>query len=530
MKEIIHSSYDVVIVGGGHNGLVAASYLSKAGLRVLVAEKNAYLGGATVSKKIFPDYEAYLSVYSYLISLFPQKIIQDLQLTLPLRSRSISSFTPFTENQSHKGLLISNTSEEVTRHSIEALAGAKEYRGYRKLLAMEQILADTIWDSFLKPLQSKKYFEKQFVTAQEKAIWQSFVEEPLGKTIEAHLHHDILRGAVFTDAKIGVFTHPSDESLLQNRTFLYHIIGNKTGEWKVPQGGMQTLLNELTRTATLYGATLVTNALVSQLNTGGKQHTLSIEYVGKIYEVQAKYVLLNAAPQVLDVLTGRKQECKDEDEGAVFKINMLLKKLPNLKNTTVSSTDAFTGTFHINEGYQQMKQSYEEAKSGKLPAILPAEIYCHTLTDTSILSPKLVAQGYHTLTLFGLDTPYSLFAGPDEKVISHEALNRFLAGLNEFLDEPIEACIALDSLGNLCLEAKNPLDISRELGMPQGNIFHNALSWFFSEHKQEEGTWGVETDIDRLYICGSGAKRGGAVSGIPGHNAAMKVLNLECRL
>ncbi len=523
--EIINSSYDVVIIGGGHNGLVAASYLSRAGLRVLIAEKNAYLGGATISRKVFPDYEAYLSVYSYLISLFPYKIIQDLQLTLPLKSRSISSFTPFIENQTHKGLLISNKSEEVTRHSIETLAGPKEYRGYRKLLAMQQVFATNIWDSFLQPLRSKSYFEKQFVTAEEKYIWRSLVKEPLGKTIEGHLHHDLLRGAVFTDAKIGVFTHPYDESLLQNRTFLYHIIGNTTGEWKVPQGGMQTLLNELTNKAKFHGATLVTNASVNQLHVADKQHTLSIEYAGKIYDVQAKYVLLNAAPHALDVLLGKRQESKKEDEGAVFKINMLLKKLPSLKNTIVDSVDAFTGTFHINEGYQQMKKSYEEAKSGKLPTILPAEIYCHTLTDTSILSSELI--GYHTLTLFGLDTPYSLFSGPDEKLNSNKALKRFLSGLNEFLREPIEECMATDSLGNLCLEAKNPVDISRELSMPQGNIFHNALSWFFSDHQHGEGAWGVETDIERLYICGSGAKRGGAVSGIPGHNAAMKILNLE---
>jgi phytoene dehydrogenase-like protein len=102
-----------------------------------------------------------------------------------------------------------------------------------------------------------------------------------------------------------------------------------------------------------------------------------------------------------------------------------------------------------------------------------------------------------------------------------------LQGLNQYLAEPIEDCLARDEAGNLCLEAKSPLDIETALNMPQGNIFHNALSWFFSEAKAEEGSWGVETAYERIYVCGSGARRGGAVSGIPGHNAAMKVLTMK---
>src|SRR5215472_18364928 len=115
------SHYDVVILGTGHNGLVAASYLGRAGLSVLLIEKNDYIGGATTSQRVFPDYEARLSRYSYLVSLFPKKIILDLGLNLELRRRTTASFTPYIKNGVHDGLLISNVDEALSRRSIADL-------------------------------------------------------------------------------------------------------------------------------------------------------------------------------------------------------------------------------------------------------------------------------------------------------------------------------------------------------------------------------------------------------------------------
>src|SRR3954466_8659530 len=117
--------YDVVILGAGHNGLVAASYLGKAGLSVLLLEKNDYIGGATTSQRVFPDYDANLSRYSYLVSLFPEKIISDLGLNLELRRRAPGSFTPYVRNGRHDGLLLSNVSEEQSRASMRLLTGSE---------------------------------------------------------------------------------------------------------------------------------------------------------------------------------------------------------------------------------------------------------------------------------------------------------------------------------------------------------------------------------------------------------------------
>src|SRR5512132_3548230 len=117
------TKYDVVVLGAGHNGLVAAAYLARAGLSVLVLEKNDYIGGATTSQKVFPDYDAYLSRYSYLVSLFPEKIIRDLGLKLELRRRATRSFTPYAKDGHHDGLMLSNVSEEMSRRSMFDLTG-----------------------------------------------------------------------------------------------------------------------------------------------------------------------------------------------------------------------------------------------------------------------------------------------------------------------------------------------------------------------------------------------------------------------
>src|SRR5204863_3948547 len=119
----MRSSYDVVILGAGHNGLVAASYLGRAGLSVLLLEKNGYIGGATTSQKVFPDYAARISRYSYLVSLLPEKIIHDLGLRIELRRRATASFTPYVRNGAQQALLLSNVSEATGRQSLLELTG-----------------------------------------------------------------------------------------------------------------------------------------------------------------------------------------------------------------------------------------------------------------------------------------------------------------------------------------------------------------------------------------------------------------------
>src|SRR5437588_558652 len=368
------SKYDVVILGAGHNGLVAASYLGRAGLSVLLLEKNDYIGGATTSQKIFPDYDACLSRYAYLVSLFPQKIIRDLGLNLELRRRGTASFTPYVNHGHHGGLLLSNLDEELSRKSFVELTGSDaEFERLKKFYALPRKFAEQIWDAML-----------------------------------------------------GVLTRPHESSLVQNRCFLYHLIGNKTGEWKVPVGGMGAVSSELERVARKAGAEILTKVNLHGLNVTDKTRSVEFRVDGKQETVEARFLLVNFGRNVLAKFTGRFLQPDRTDEGSVFKINMLLRRLPKLKAKKYPAADAFSGTFHSDEGYAQMNISFDQASEGRLPERTPCEMYCHTLTDDSILAPDLREQGFHTMTLFGLDAPWNLFVR-DNANMRREAERRFLA-------------------------------------------------------------------------------------------------------
>src|SRR6266480_89113 len=520
------SRYDVVILGAGHKGLVAASYLGRAGLSVLLLEKNDYIGGATASQRIFSDYDARLSRYAYLVSLLPQKIIRDLGLNLELRRRAIASCTPYVKHGQHGALVLSNLDEELSRKSFVDLTGSEtEFERMKKFYNLPRVFAEQVWDSILEPLVSKQEMARRFdVDETSREAWRSLVEEPLGSAIERYLQNDLVRGLVFTDAKIGVFTFPHDPSLVQNRCFLYHLIGNKTGEWKVPVGGLGAVPAELEQAARKSGAEMLTNVDLRALDLTGQQRSVEFEVDGKRETVDARFLLVNFGRNVLAKFVGKLYQPDTTDEGSVFKINMLLRRLPKLRAKKCPATEAFCGTFHSDEGYEQMNLSYDQARQGRLPNKTPCEVYCHSLTDDSILAPELREKGFHTMTLFGLDTPWRLFAR-DNKTMRKLAEKKFLESMNQWLEEPLEDCLAAARNGDLCIESKSPVDIEDALGMYHGNIFQDAPTFPFTEKKSQIGKWGVETEFENVFLCGSSALRGGAVSGIPGHNAAKKVLS-----
>lgn len=496
---------DVIIVGGGHNGLVAASYLARAGKTVRILEANSELGGATSSVRAFDGFDARISRYSYLVSLLPDSIIKDLGLNFECISRSISSYTPFERDGIDQGLLVSREWDSKTQDSFDALdPSGNEGLAWQSFYAEIAEFAERIAPTLLQPLMTRSQLREVIALPQ---VWDYMIEKPIGEIITSRFKDDVVRGIVLTDALIGTFA--SAFEIQANICFLYHLMGNGTGEWKVPKGGMGALVSELERVAREAGVEIELNQRVTRVesDTDGVSVTTS-----NGTQIRAPYLLSNVAPQLLAQLRGVMPP--QSLDGSQMKINILLKGLPPLKSG-IDPSVAFAGTLHVNESFSQCEDVFDLAKRGQMPQLLPVEMYCHTLNDASILSPQLAEQGYHTLTLFGLHTPATLF-DTDNDVAREAALKSALTSLNQYLAEPIEGFIA-------GIEVKTPLDIEKEIGLPRGNIFHRDLQFPF----REDGTvpsWGVETDDPRIFICGAGAIRGGGVSGVPGHNAAMALL------
>ncbi|WP_330477215.1 NAD(P)/FAD-dependent oxidoreductase [Streptomyces platensis] len=514
------TSYDAVIVGGGHNGLVAAAYLARAGRSVLVLERLDHTGGAAVSTRAFAGTDARLSRYSYLVSLLPPKIVQDLGLRFAVRKRTVSSYTPAVREGRPTGLLVGG-GDTRTRTAFAELTGSdREFTAWQDFYGRTRRLAERVFPTLTEPLPSRDALRARI---DDDALWHALFERPLGELVEETFTDDLVRGVVLTDGLIGTFATAHDPSLRQNRCFLYHVIGGGTGDWDVPIGGMGALTDALADAARGAGAEIVTDCEVTGIATDGRTAEVACDRG----TVGARRVLVNAAPRELARLLG--EEPPPPAEGAQLKVNMLLTRLPRLRDTRVDPREAFSGTFHIAEGYRQLEDAYQQAASGGLPAAPPSEIYCHSLTDPSILGADLVRQGYQTLTLFGLHAPARLFTA-DNDATRDRLLAATLAELDTHLAEPLADCLAHDADGRPCIEARSPLDLDRELGLPGGNIFHQDLAFPYAEPADDPagGTvaarWGVATSHPNVLLCGAGAPRGGGVSGIPGHNAAMAVL------
>ena len=504
--------YDAIVMGAGHNGLIAASYLAKAGKSVLMLEAADEIGGATASVRAFKEYDAMLSRYSYLVALLPDQIVSDLGLNFETLSREVSSFTPYVKDGKELGLHISRIWDKETEESFQELTGSdREGKQWQEFYSDVEKFAQKMAPTFLQPLLTRSEMKAHIG---ENETWEYLIEKPMSEIIKSKFSNDLVRGVVLTDALIGTFV--SAESIQSNICFLYHLMGNGTGEWRVPRGGMGALVKELERVATSLGVQIKTSSEVTQISSDSSGVTVQT-ISGQSYE--AEYLLSNAAPAHLDRILGKKTQ--DSLSGSQLKINMLLKALPRLKSGA-DPKKAFSGTFHINESYDQLEGAYQSAKSGVIPEHAPSEMYCHTLTDPSILSDDLASKGFHTLTLFGLHTPAELFE-KDNNAAKKMAQKRCLDALNAYLLDPIESVLAVNSDGSLCIEVKSPLDLEKDVRLPGGNIFHRDLNFPFKE-EGDARIWGVETDDPRIFICGAGAQRGGGVSGIPGHNAAMALL------
>lgn len=448
------AAVDAVVVGGGHNGLVAAAYLARVGQRVVVLERRDRVGGAVASERPWPGVDALVSRYAYLVSLLPQRIVHDLGLDLELRPRP------------------------GPPHPLAAEIAQ---------------LSDAIFPTLLERVPSRAQLRDRLA---DDELWERVFERPLGQWLEERIAEDGLRGEVLTDALVGVHTHARDPSLLQNRCFLLHVIGRS---WDVPVGGMGRVAAQLERVAGAAGAEIRTGVEVEAIDAddaGGAVRTAG-------GWIQARHVLGAVAPGVLANLLGDAPAgSQAPPRGAQLKVNMLVRALPGGED--------FAGTVHRHCGYAELARARESATAGRLPDPLPVDVYCHSLTDDSILGPELRAAGAQTLTCFAFHVP----AGIDRDAGIRAVLRSLPEGTDDLL--------WCDADGRPCLEAHTQEDLEADLAMPGGHIFHRDPGWPCDDERA--GTRGVETERAAVLLCGAGALRGGGVSGVPGFHAAQAVL------
>jgi phytoene dehydrogenase-like protein len=486
---------------------------------VRLLERLGHVGGAAVSAQAFDGVGVRVSRYSYLVSLLPSRIVDDLGASVRLAGRQFSSYTPDPATGGRSGLLIGRPG------SFAAIGAAQDERGFAAFYQRCRLVTQRLWPTLLEPLRTREQARRHVITGDSDAAaaWRAMVDEPIGHAIADAVSNDLVRGVIATDALIGTFARLDDPSLRQNICFLYHVLGGGTGDWDVPVGGMGSVTAALAAAAVGHGAEITTGADVFAVEPNGRVHYRKgdAEHV-----VRGRFVLAGVTPAVLAGLLG--EEPSQLAEGAQVKVNLVLRRLPRLRDDGVTPEQAFAGTFHVNETWTQLDTAYSRAAAGQPPEPLPCEAYCHSLTDPSILSAGLRDSGAHTITVFGLHTPHSLFDGTDPDALRDRLTDSVLASLNSVLAEPIQDFLLSDAHGRPCIETTTTLDLDRTLGMTAGNIFHGGLSWPFAADDDPLDTparrWGVATAHDRIMLCGSGARRGGAVSGIGGHNAAMAVL------
>jgi phytoene dehydrogenase-like protein len=521
--------YDAIVVGGGHNGLVTAAYLSRAGWKVLVLERRHLVGGACVTEEVFPGYR--VSTAAYLVSLLQEKVVRELELRrfgYEVLPKDPAYFAPYLDGR-HLFMYADQrrTCEQLAQFSRRDAERYPEYERFVERVArfIEPMLLEAPpnvpprrpadWLALGK-LGGRVLRMRPAEIGQLARMFTSSARDVL----EGWFESDELKLALATDGVIGTNGGPSSPGTAY--VLLHHVmggVGGVRGLWGFVRGGMGALTEALRQSAQAAGAEVTTNAEVARVEVRAGRATGVVLANGA--EISARVVVSNADPRRTFLgLVGREHLPAEfveqiegyRCEGSSFKLNLALGELPNYTALPgVALGPQHKGTTHICQSLDALEHAWDDAKYGAPSAEPLLEITIPTAYD-----PTLAPPGKHVMSCFVQYAPYDL-RGADWD------------GSREAFGDTVIDTIAeyAPNLKNLVIHRQvlTPLDLERAFGLSEGNIFQGELALeqlFFL--RPAPGWSSYATPIRRLYLGGSSAHPGGGIMGAPGRNAAMRVL------
>jgi phytoene dehydrogenase-like protein len=521
------SSYDAIVVGGGHNGLVCAAYLAKAGRRVLVLERRHVLGGSAVSEELHPGFT--FSVCSYVVSLFRPQIIRELDLTrhgleiIPLEC----SFTPLPDGRS----LVRWPDADRTRREI-ARFSRRDAEIYPEFgLAMTRLARFTknIIDSpapnpttwrpkelfeLLRLGRSLGEFDDDLRYLNLKLLTTSAVD-----FLSQWFESEVLMAPMSVSGIIGTFLGVRSPGTAY--VLLHHYMGEIDGAfraWGFSKGGTGGLSLSIASAAEAHGAEILTEAPVARLLMENERSVGVVLENGD--EIRAGTVVSSLDPNRTFLrLVGERQ--LDDDfasqirryklRGSSGKVNLALDRLPEF--TSRPGDRHLQGDIAIAPSIDYLERAYDQAKYGEFSERPYLNVVIPSITDPSVAPP-----GKHVMSIFVQYAPYNIKEGPECWPEKREAFG------DAVIDTLEEYCPGLkDSI--LFRQVLTPWDLEQEFGLTEGNIFHGELSLEQLLFLRPAAGWArYRTPIRNLWLCGSGAHPGGGVMGAPGELAAKTLL------
>ncbi len=526
------STYDAIIIGAGHNGLVTACYLAKAGWKVLVLERRHVVGGCCVTEETFPGFK--VSTLAYVNSLFRPEIIRDLRLReygFESLERNPSSFSPFLDGR----YLLMGPDADLNRREIGKFSqkDAEAYPKYEEmLLRVADVIEPTI--TMIPPNITKLGLTTPFGLLKMKGIMDKLqkmgtkmteaIEILMGAArpiLDRWFESEELKATLATDAIIGAFAAPSMPGTAY--VLFHHVMGEtngKRGVWSYTRGGMGGLSNALARAAKDLGAEIRTEAEVAKiLVQNGRASGVALASGEEFYAVKA--VASNVDPnltftRLLDptILPPDFAEAIQNinyDSGSL-KINVALSELPSF--TCCPGTELgpqHRGTIHICPDQDYIERAFDDANYGR-----PSENPVLECTIPSSADNTVAPEGKHLMSMFIQYAPYKLKEGNWDD-LKDQFADRCFDILNEYAPNFKQSVIDR--------QVVSPLDMERTWGLTGGNIFHGSmlLNQLFL-FRPVPGYSEYKTPIKNLFVCGSAGHPGGGVIGAAGWNAARVML------